>query len=100
MRFSAIVFDVNETLLDLKALDPAFENHFGPGNFRKGWFDELLKLAFVSTIIGNYSDFGIAGDAALKVLEDRYGKPSKEGQPEDLLPKIANQQPSAAVLSR
>jgi 2-haloacid dehalogenase len=72
--YSAIVFDVNETLLDLKALDPAFESHFGPGNFRKEWFSELLKLAFVSTIVGNYSDFGIVGHAALEVLEKRYNK--------------------------
>ena len=63
--YSAIVFDVNETLLDLTAFDPAFANHFGTGNFRKQWFSEVLRLAFVSTIVGNYSDFGIIGHAAL-----------------------------------
>ena len=57
--YSAIVFDVNETLLDLSALDPAFESHFGTGDYRKEWFNEVLKLAFVSTIVGNYSDFGV-----------------------------------------
>jgi 2-haloacid dehalogenase len=72
---SAIVFDVNETLLDLKGLDLVFENHFGPGNFRKEWFNEVLKLAFVTTIVHNYSDFGVVGKAALKVLEKRHHKP-------------------------
>ena len=83
--YSAIVFDVNETLLDLRALDPAFAEHFGPGNFRTEWFNELLKLAFVTTIVGRYSDFGIIGRAALEVLEKRHGKTSTEGQRQDLL---------------
>src|SRR5215470_14888575 len=85
LMYSAIVFDVNETLLDLSALDPAFESHFGPGNFRKEWFSEVLKLAFVSTIVGNYSDFGGIGQAALEVLEKRHGKPCTEGQRKNIL---------------
>src|SRR5260370_6541870 len=88
MRFSAIVFDVNETLLDLRALDPAFDNHFGPGDFRKEWFNEVLKLAFVTTIVGRYSDFGVIGRAALEVLERRHGKPGTEEQREDLLSRM------------
>ncbi len=83
--------------MDLKALDPAFENHFGPGNFRKQWFNELLKLAFVSTIIGNYSDFGIIGDAALKVLEERYGKPCAEEQRKNILSIMRKLPPHADV---
>lgn len=86
--YSAIVFDVNETLLDLKALDPAFGTRFGPGDFRREWFHEVLKLAFVSTIVGNYSDFRVIGKAALEVLEKRHGKPSTEEQREDLLSRM------------
>ena len=83
--YSAIVFDVNETLLDLRALDPAFDNYFGPGDSRREWFNEVLKLAFVTTIVGRYSDFGVIGKAALEVPEKRHGKLSTEGQREDLL---------------
>jgi 2-haloacid dehalogenase len=83
--YSAIVFDVNETLLDLKAVDSAFESHFGPGPFRKEWFNELLKLAFVSTITGRYSDFGVIRKSALEILEIRHGKPCTEAQRKDLL---------------
>lgn len=85
MKYSAIVFDVNETLLDLRALDPAFENHFGPGDFRREWFSEVLKVAFVTTIARHYSDFGVIGRAALKILETRYGRPCTERQREELL---------------
>jgi 2-haloacid dehalogenase len=76
--YSAIVFDVNETLLDLKGLDLVFENHFGNRSFRKEWFNEVLKLAFVTTIVGRYSDFGIIGKAALEILEERHSKPCTE----------------------
>jgi len=95
--YSAIVFDVNETLLDLKALDPAFQRHFGPGNFRKEWFNELLKLAFASTIVGNYSDFGTIGRAALEVLEKRYGKPCTEEQRKNILLTMRKLPPHADV---
>jgi 2-haloacid dehalogenase len=95
--YSAIVFDVNETLLDLSALDQAFDNHFGPGGFRTEWFNEVLKFAFVTTIVGRYSDFGVIGKAALEVLEKRHGKPSTEWQREDLLSNMRKLPPHADV---
>ena len=33
-----LVFDVNETLLDLSALDPFFERTFGDAGQRQPWF--------------------------------------------------------------
>lgn len=83
--YSAIVFDVNETLLDLGALDPVFVDHFGSAHFRKEWFNEVLKLAFVTTIVGAYSDFGVIGKAALEVLEKRHDKPCTEEQRDNIL---------------
>jgi 2-haloacid dehalogenase len=95
---SAIVFDVNETLLDLRALDPVFEKHFGAGHFRREWFDEVLKLAFVTTIVGRYADFGVIGRAALEILEQRHGKPGTEEQREELLSEVRKLPPHADVL--
>ncbi len=65
------VFDVNETLLDLGALDPHFERAFGDAGVRRAWFQQLLQSAFVATITGAYSDFGAVGAAALRMIEDR-----------------------------
>lgn len=67
------VFDVNETLLDLSALDPHFERAFGDAGVRRAWFQQLLQSAFVATITGAYSDFGAVGAAALQMVEDRQG---------------------------
>lgn len=66
------VFDVNETLLDLSALDPHFERVFGDAAARKEWFAQMLQSAFVSTITGHYRQFGDIGSSALELLATRH----------------------------
>jgi 2-haloacid dehalogenase len=68
------VFDVNETLLDLQALDPHFERVFGDANVRRAWFAQMLQSAMVATITGVYADFGTLGDAALDMTSVRLHK--------------------------
>lgn len=67
------VFDVNETLLDLAALDPLFERAFGDAGVRRAWFQQVLQSAFMATITGAYSDFGAIGAAALQMTAEREG---------------------------
>ena len=62
-----IVFDVNETLLDLKALDPKFEQVFGNASVRTSWFGLVLRNSLVATITGRYADFGKIAGAALEM---------------------------------
>jgi len=67
------VFDVNETLLDLHALDPQFARVFGDASVRQAWFTQMLQSAFVTTITGPYRDFGTIGAAALDMVAARRG---------------------------
>jgi 2-haloacid dehalogenase len=67
------VFDVNETLLDLGALDPHFERAFGDAGVRRLWFLQLLQSALVATVTDTYSDFGTIGGAALEMVAERQG---------------------------
>ena len=67
------VFDVNETLLDLGALDPHFERAFGDAGVRRSWFLQVLQSALVATVTGVYSDFGAVGAAALDMTAERQG---------------------------
>jgi len=67
------VFDVNETLLDLGALDPHFERAFGDAGVRRSWFLQVLQSALVATVTGAYSDFGTVGGAALDMTAERQG---------------------------
>jgi 2-haloacid dehalogenase len=68
-----IVLDVNETLLDVSALESYFVQVFGDGSIRKEWFGQMLQLAFVSTITNAYRDFGAIGGAALGMVAERHG---------------------------
>jgi 2-haloacid dehalogenase len=67
------VFDVNETLLDLRALDPLFDAAFGAAGMRRAWFGQFLHNAFVATITDAYAPFGEIGAAALRMTAERAG---------------------------
>src|SRR5260370_373108 len=61
------VFDVNETLLDLRALDPQFVRVFGDVGVRQAWFTQMLQNAFVPPITGPSRVFGRLQPAALEM---------------------------------
>ena len=67
------VFDVNETLLDLAALDSHFERIFGDAGVRRLWFSQLLQSALVTSVLNDYTDFGSIGAAALTMTASRQG---------------------------
>ena len=79
------VFDVNETLLDLGALDPHFETAFGDAGARRAWFLQLLQSALVATVTGSYSDFGQVGGAALEMVAEREGLDLSDGDRQKIL---------------
>ncbi len=66
-----IVFDVNETLLDLRALDSDFQRLFGDPAARRLWFSQMLQLSLVATLTDHYTDFGTLGRAALDMVAAR-----------------------------
>jgi 2-haloacid dehalogenase len=65
------VFDVMETLLDLKTLDSLFEGTLGDATARQQWFSQVVQSAMVSTITDEYQDFSIIGRASLEMMVDR-----------------------------
>lgn len=66
-----IVFDVNETLLDLGALGAPFAKFFGDPDIRGQWFSQVLQSAMVATILGNYKSFAEIARAALEIIAER-----------------------------
>ena len=67
------VFDVNETLLDLAALDPHFQRIFGDAGVRVAWFEQMIQSALVATVTGVYHQFGSLAMAALETTAERAG---------------------------
>jgi 2-haloacid dehalogenase len=68
-----LVFDVNETLLDLAALDPHFERIFGDATLRGAWFAQVLQSAMALTLTRQWADFGEVGRSALQTVARRQG---------------------------
>ncbi|MCH8234734.1 MAG: haloacid dehalogenase type II [Chloroflexi bacterium] len=69
-----VVFDVNETLLDLRVLDEPFKRHLGDASLRPVWFRQVIQIAITATIIGApYRHFGEVGTAALRMVANRAG---------------------------
>ena len=71
---TVLAFDVNETLLDLAALDPVFEAVLGDAALRPQWFSTMLQLSFVGGLTGDYVDFTSAQRAALRMTAARAGR--------------------------
>jgi len=67
------VFDVNETLLDLAAMDPHFERIFGDAGVRVAWFNQMIQSALVATVTGVYHQFGAHAMAALEMTAEQAG---------------------------
>jgi 2-haloacid dehalogenase len=70
----AVIFDVNETMLDLGALDPLFTRWFGDPIARKEWFAQTLHFAMTLAATREFRSFGDVGTAALVALARRRGK--------------------------
>src|SRR5258708_14177551 len=63
-----LAFDVNETLLDLRALDAPFAAAFGDASLRPLWFSIMLQVAFVGGLTGSYTDFTTAQRSAPAIV--------------------------------
>lgn len=82
------VFDVNETLLDLRALDPLFARALGAAAARQEWFEQLLQLAMVAVITNHYADFTALGAAALAMTAERRGRQLSDAQRQEILTTV------------
>jgi len=69
------VFDVNETLLDLAAMDPHFQRIFGDPGVRVTWFSQMIASALLATVTGAYHPFGAHAMAALEMTAQQAGVP-------------------------
>lgn len=68
-----IVFDVNETLLDITTIEPLFERMFGDPLVLREWFAQLILYSQTMTLCGRYSPFGELGVGTLRMLASIHG---------------------------
>jgi 2-haloacid dehalogenase len=70
---SVIVFDVNETLLDITALEPLFGRVFGDASVLREWFAQLILYSQTMTLSGLYTPFGELAAGTLRMVASIHG---------------------------
>ena len=82
-RERIIVFDVDETLLDIEILNPFFERTFGDARVMRQWFAELILYSQALTLSGSYTEFGKLAVAVLTMVAQIKGVCLEAGDIED-----------------
>jgi 2-haloacid dehalogenase len=73
VRRRILVFDVNETLLDVGALGPQFERLFGTAAVGQEWFSNVVLYSQVAALAGPYAEFGTIARGALDMTAAARG---------------------------
>jgi 2-haloacid dehalogenase len=89
VRPELLVFDVNETLLDLSPLRIDFEDVFGSGDVMAEWFARLLHGSLVSNQLDDYRAFGVIGVEALMLVAERRGVTLDEATATEIVTRLA-----------
>jgi 2-haloacid dehalogenase len=92
-----IVFDVNETLLDLQTMEPTFERIFGDKGAMRLWFANLIMYSAALTVAGCYVPFTDIGSAVMKMLADTRGIKLGDADKNELIEKFSTMPPHPEV---
>jgi len=85
MLAQTILFDINETVLDLSILKPKFLTYLGNESYMGTWFSILLHSSTVCLITETNSDFKSLALAALKTLAGHLNKTITDEGYQDIL---------------
>jgi 2-haloacid dehalogenase len=96
-KLPLIVFDVNETLLDLETMNPIFERIFGEKEAMRMWFANLIMYSAALTVAGQYVPFTDIGSAVMKMLADTKGIRITDADKKELTDKFSTMPPHAEV---
>jgi 2-haloacid dehalogenase len=92
-----IVFDVNETLVDLQTMEPTFERIFGDKKDMRLWFANLVMYSLALTLAGSYVPFTEIGSAVMKMQADTQGIRISSADREELKERFSTMPPYPEV---
>ncbi len=92
-----IVFDVNETLLDLETMRPTFDRIFDDPAAMRLWFAGLITYSEALTLAGVYVPFTDIGGAVLRMLADTRGVAISGADAAELTHRFASMPPHPEV---
>jgi 2-haloacid dehalogenase len=92
-----IVFDVNETLLDLDTLGPTLDRIFGDPPALRLWFANMITYSEALTLAGVYVPFTDIGAAVLRMLAATRGITISDSDAAELTDRFATMPPHPEV---
>jgi 2-haloacid dehalogenase len=92
-----IVFDVNETLLDLETMAPTFERIFNDKSAMRLWFANLILYSAALTVAAQYVPFTDISAAVMKMLADTRGIKINDTDKKELTEKFSTMPPHPEV---
>lgn len=96
-KLPLIVFDVNETLLDLSAMEPIFERIFRRMDAMRLWFSNLILYSAALTVAKQYVPFTDIGASVMKMLANTQGIEVTEADTRELKEKFSTMPPYPEV---
>jgi 2-haloacid dehalogenase len=88
-----IVFDCNETLLDLTTMSPVFQRLFGESGAMRLWFRQLITYSQALTIADFYAPFTDIGGAVLEMMASSRGVKITVSDRQELTDRFATMPP-------
>jgi 2-haloacid dehalogenase len=92
-----IVFDVNETLLNLETIRPTFDRIFNDPAGMRLWFAGLITYSEALTLAGVYVPFTDIGTAVLRMLAETRGIAISDADGAELTDRVASMPPHPEV---
>jgi 2-haloacid dehalogenase len=92
-----IVFDVNETLMNLDTLNPTFDRIFKDQAAMRLWFANLITYSEALTLSGVYVPFTDIGGAVLRMLAATRGITISDADAAELTDRFATMAPHPEV---
>ncbi|WP_083470197.1 HAD family hydrolase [Rufibacter tibetensis] len=97
-RPGLLLFDVNETLLDLSHMKEAVNTTFGNEMAFQLWFSLLIQYAQVENVTGTYHDFSKVGQAVMYMMAEKTGQEVPEAKQKELVEMVKSSQPHPDVI--
>ena len=93
-----LIFDVNETLLNMEALKTSVNKALSHSYAFDCWFPKLLQYSLVESITGEYSDFSSIATAVLNMEAKSQGKDLNTGEIQQILSPVTSLEPYPDVV--
>ncbi len=85
-----LIFDVNETLLDLEPMRRTINEALSSRVAFETWFSKLLQFSLMETLTGHYRDFGDIGISALQTIAQKHTATLSEDKIRHILERMTN----------